>query len=223
MDALIFVASSRLILLAALALSCTGLRADANDVLERMLPICMSCHGQNGVSTNTDIPALAGQHENYLFDSLKEYQSPAGSSDLMRSMIGPLGDNELRALANYFASQPYIRQRQEIDPDKVIRGREVYERLCQICHRNGGRASAYAEYPLLAGQNIGFMRNTVQNILSRNRSVDIMKREMLALVSPDKVDDAIHFFAAQEVTPSDVVTAINQTARHKRRRFKQPQ
>ena len=190
------------------------------SALDRLLPACISCHGPNGVSTMNDIPALAGQHEDYLYDSLKEFRGQGGSSELMRSMLAALSDRELRTLANHFASQPYVRSKQTVNAEKVARGREVYQNLCVICHSDRGRSSAYPEYPLLAGQNLDYMRNTMLNILSRGRTVDIMKREMLALVSPEKVDDAIHFLAAQEVLPSEVRTHVRMAPRVTRRQIR---
>ena len=190
------------------------------SVLDRLLPTCLSCHGPKGVSVMNDIPSLAGQHEDYLYDSLKEFQGPEGSSELMRSMLAPLNDRDLRSLANYFASQAYVRSKQTVNPEKAARGREVYQNLCVICHSDRGRSSAYPEYPLLAGQNLDYMRNTMLNILSRGRTVDIMKREMLALVNQEKVDDAIHFLAAQEVLPSEVNTHVRSAPRIKRRQIR---
>lgn len=220
-DLFFFRLCQRTTLFAALTLSHPGItRAESPpSVLDTLLPVCTSCHGPNGVSAMSDIPALAGQNEDYLFNTLKKFQSPEGSSELMRSMLLPLNDGELRLLANYFAMQAYERNKQTIDGERVARGNEVYQGLCSICHSDRGRSTTYSEYPLLAGQNLEYMRNTMRNILSRGRAVDIMKREMLALVSPEKVDDAIHFFASQVISPGEVSTAIRMASKQKRRRL----
>jgi cytochrome subunit of sulfide dehydrogenase len=191
--------------------------AQTNPPIDHLLPICTSCHGANGVSENPEIPSLAGQHEDYLLLSIKGYQSAQGVSEVMRAMVGALNENEVRHLANHFAAQPYIRRKQAADPVKAEQGREVYLKLCQLCHRDEGRSSSYAEYPLLAGQSLDYLLLTMNRILSGSKSVDILKTEMLSLASPEKIDQAVHFFAAQEVDPSQVSTKVS--VPHKRRRF----
>lgn len=204
--------------LAALAFQLAPAYGQNNSDIEHLLPLCTSCHGESGVSSNPEIPSLAGQHEDYLLQSIKGYQSPQSVSEVMRGMVGALDENEVRLLANYFASQPYVRRKQAVDPVKAEKGREVYLKLCQLCHRDEGRSSSYAEYPLLAGQSLDYLLATMARILSGRKSVDIIKTEMLGLASAEKIDQAIHFFASQEVEPSQVSTNVN--SRHKRRRFK---
>lgn len=181
------------------------------------LPLCHSCHGENGVSSNPEVPSLAGQHEAYLSRSIKGYQSANAVSETMRAIVAPLKDDDIRRLAHHFAAQPYVRNKQAADPAKIEKGREVYLKLCQICHRDEGRSSSYADYPLLAGQSLDYLRLTMGRILDGQKKVDILKTEMLSLASPDRIDQAIHFFASQEVDPSQVTTNLRSVG--KRRRF----
>jgi len=73
---------------------------------------CASCHGAN-FSTPIDptYPKLAGQHPDYLFIALKEYQTDKNpqvgrNNAIMMGMARPFTHAEAKVLANYFATLP---------------------------------------------------------------------------------------------------------------------
>lgn len=193
---------------------------------EPELPVglCESCHGPNGASVTPGIPSLAGQNEPYLFDSLKELRSDRGSSPTMKGILAGRPDEELRRLARHFASLPYVRRPQEVDPARAARGREGYLKLCQLCHHDEGRSTTYGEYPLLAGQDLNYLLRVMGLILDGTRSVYAIKRDMISLANREQLDDAIHFFASQKVTPDQVTTvrASPEDKRSRRSRFRTP-
>lgn len=67
---------------------------------------CAACHGARGVSTNPQYPSLAGQHEDYLLLSLKEYKSGKRKNATMNAMAAPLTLEQMKKLAYYFSQQP---------------------------------------------------------------------------------------------------------------------
>lgn len=194
----------------------------AQDAPELPIALCETCHGAGGASQTPDIPSIAGQNEPYLLESLKELQGDRSSSPVMQGILRDRPVDELRGLARHFASRPYVRRPQEVDATKAARGREAYERLCQICHHDEGRSTTYAEYPLLAGQDMSYMLRTIRIILDGKRRVDAIKRDMLTLAKRDQIDDAIHYFASQNVAPDQVTTALigNTEKRTRRNRFR---
>jgi cytochrome c553 len=73
---------------------------------------CASCHGAN-FSTPIDpsYPKLAGQHNDYLYVALREYQTDKNrlvgrAMPIMIALLRPLTHTEARMLADYFASLP---------------------------------------------------------------------------------------------------------------------
>jgi cytochrome c553 len=73
---------------------------------------CASCHGAN-FSTPIDpsYPKLAGQHGDYLFVALKEYQTDKNpqvgrNNAIMMGMARPFTHAEAKILAQYFSSLP---------------------------------------------------------------------------------------------------------------------
>ena len=185
------------------------------------MAVCVGCHGAAGIASAEEIPSIAGQNEAYLYESLKNFKEGNRPSPQMRGIARELGDDEMRQLAHYFAHQPYVRSVQPADPARTARGKEVYVRLCQLCHLDDGKSTTYADYPLLAGQSLPYMLKEIKLILDKRRRVEIIKHEMLELVSRPQIEDAIHFFAGQRVAPDQVSnTATHPGKRTKHGRFR---
>ena len=84
--------------------------ADVAELLKK--GNCASCHGAN-FSTPIDptYPKLAGQHADYLFIALKEYQTDKNpqvgrNNAIMMGMAKPFTQAEAKQLAAYFATLP---------------------------------------------------------------------------------------------------------------------
>lgn len=77
---------------------------------ERLIPACNSCHGRKGEGNarSKGMPALAGQMAPYLTETLQAYRSGLRANDVywsMRSLSKDLTDEEIEALAQYYAAQ----------------------------------------------------------------------------------------------------------------------
>lgn len=72
------------------------------------VPACVSCHGPNGVGVAPSFPMLMGQNKDYLVNQLKAWKSdqrPPGVLGSMVTIAKGLTDEEIEAVASYFASQ----------------------------------------------------------------------------------------------------------------------
>lgn len=72
---------------------------------KRILPPCSVCHGSEGQGEKMDIPALAGQHADYLARTLSDYKSGGRHNDIysrMRLIAQQLSDAEIKELAEYY-------------------------------------------------------------------------------------------------------------------------
>ena len=73
---------------------------------------CASCHGANfNTPIDPSYPKLAGQHGDYLYVALREYQADKNplvgrNNAIMQGMARPFTPAESKILANYFASLP---------------------------------------------------------------------------------------------------------------------
>ncbi len=68
------------------------------------LGLCAGCHGETGKAVLADYPNLAGQNQRYLANSLRAYKTGERSNSAMRAMVGTLTENEIEALASYYAN-----------------------------------------------------------------------------------------------------------------------
>ena len=67
---------------------------------------CSPCHGVDGVARDEEVPNLAGQHEVYIYKQLEAFRSGQRKHKEMRYMSKTLTDEEMKALATYFATLP---------------------------------------------------------------------------------------------------------------------
>lgn len=196
-----------------------GLAAQTDDRFVALFASCAACHGADGTGVMPGAPALGGQNEPYLLEELRTLQGMQGHSAIMRGATSDLSDDDLQQLARYFASLPYVRHPQNVEPERVARGGKVFERVCALCHFSGGRGAIYENVPLLAGQNLDYMLNELDHIVQGRRHVEATKFGMLGRVSRDELEDALHFFASQLVDPNEVITSrIRSSGRNKRGR-----
>lgn len=76
---------------------------------ERGVPACVRCHGEDGQGVPPFFPPIAAQHLSYLTQELERFQEGDRANDplgLMRAVAQGLTDEELEAVAAYFASLP---------------------------------------------------------------------------------------------------------------------
>ncbi|HIF18173.1 MAG TPA: cytochrome c [Cycloclasticus sp.] len=72
---------------------------------EEKATACAACHGAVGVSASPMFPTLAGQHADYMVQTLKAYKSGKRKNPIMQGTAAALSDEDILNLAAYFASQ----------------------------------------------------------------------------------------------------------------------
>ena len=66
---------------------------------------CVGCHGVDGNSEVPTFPRIAGQYEDYLYQSLKSYKNGSRNNAIMNGVASTLNDDQMKKLSKYFASQ----------------------------------------------------------------------------------------------------------------------
>lgn len=144
--------------------------------------VCAACHGTTGTATAPIFPNLAGQRAEYLYWELVEYKRGALPESAMTPLAVSLGEQDMRDLAAYYASQqrePASAEAQAAtDPALAEAGRQLFLGgdpakgipPCQGCHGPqalgyplaaqpaGARLSPYALYPALRGQQAAYLQ-----------------------------------------------------------------
>ena len=64
---------------------------------------CAGCHGANGEGKAPN-PVLAGKAESEFVQAMQDYKSGKRANALMKTLAGPLSDQDIANLAAYYAS-----------------------------------------------------------------------------------------------------------------------
>ncbi|WP_299801987.1 cytochrome c [uncultured Shewanella sp.] len=68
--------------------------------------VCMTCHGEDGISTIDPYPNLRGQKMGYLISALKDYQSrqrTSGLAILMQQQADTLSEQDMKDISYYYS------------------------------------------------------------------------------------------------------------------------
>lgn len=170
--------------------------------------ICAGCHAIDGNSVIADNPKLAGQIPEYTYKQLRDFSSingnpPARVNAIMNSMVAPLSDDDMRALAHYYAGQK-LQPEAAQNPDTVEQGRDIWRGgiaskgvpACAACHGPTGSGMP-AQYPRIAGQFAKYTFEQLKAFRDGGRANDPaeMMRD-IALKMTDKEMQAVADYAA---------------------------
>jgi sulfide dehydrogenase cytochrome subunit len=153
---------------AALSLLCAGPAVQAADPIEGLARTCNNCHGVNGISAGGAMPSIGGQSEAYLKHIMMEWKSGARASATMTRLIKAYSDDDIAALAKYYAGKAWVPQVQAASAEVARKGKEATER-CETCHgvtggqpddettpRLNGQQAKYIELELMKYRDDGF-------------------------------------------------------------------
>jgi sulfide dehydrogenase cytochrome subunit len=91
------------LLLAFAALAATSSYA-AEPTGEAMAATCAACHGTHGKLGTMEYMPLAGMAETEFVRAMQDFRSGKRASTLMGHVANGFSDNEIRAMAKYFAN-----------------------------------------------------------------------------------------------------------------------
>lgn len=108
---------------------------------------CQGCHGPGGVSTNPDVPRLAGQIPSYVRLQLAAFRAKLRPSPVMQRVAANLKDQDIADLAAHFAARTPGAAWKSPDTALRARGEALFVRgdparnaiACAICHGQNGR------------------------------------------------------------------------------------
>ena len=158
---------------------------------------CAGCHGTRGHSSSP-MPIIAGLPEVYLKQTLRDYRSGKRPSTIMGRVARGYNDEEIDALAAFFASQVWISPKQDgLDSKMIKRGKRIHRDGCSTCHKDNGR---YQDdlVPRLAGQWRDYLEIVLEEYWLRERTMPHLL--MVIAVSELEKDDLgalASFYASQ--------------------------
>jgi cytochrome subunit of sulfide dehydrogenase len=190
------------------ALALPGIPALAADVQDLVKP-CAECHGENGASTEPDVPIIGGLSETYVNDSMIAYQEEErpcpeaeyesgdkkGQKTTMCEIAKKLDEKEIAKIAEYFAAQPFVRAKQEFDAELAAKGEQIHEESCKKCHAEGG-SLASDDSGILAGQWMPYLRQAFKEFSSGERPMDKKMKPKYEKLEPADLEALVNYYGS---------------------------
>jgi cytochrome c553 len=133
---------------------------------------CARCHGFDGASDGSGaFPRLDGQSPQYLAEQLRRFASGARQNALMQPIAKGLKDDEIEAVAQYYASLHAVPLPPRAVSEQVRNlGKQVAEvgdlsvrvQACESCHGPNGEGEPISAVPYLGGQYSHYIRVQIQ-------------------------------------------------------------
>jgi cytochrome c553 len=183
-----------------IAATCVVARADETSAKVRNIVAtrCAACHGVDGNSAAEIYPRLAGQYPQYLYKQLTQFKGgpgvrPLRHNAIMQGMVADLSDTDMKALAQYYASQKPS-QGAATNATLVEAGKAIYTHggaggapACISCHREMG-GGIEPDFPRITGQHEAYVNEQLHAWKSGERGG---KGKLMSLIVPLLSDDEI--------------------------------
>jgi len=195
-------------LILAIAFALSGAAAGAD--IDELLTFCQDCHGPAGVSSYGDVPTIAGQNASFIDKSLRSYQvwgRPCIKSEFrhgdtsrpktdMCQVAEGLTSEDIKAVSQHFAAQPFKPAAQAFDAAQASRGAALHQEHCELCHEQGGAVPDRG--PRLAGQWLPYLRKSLNFVPTGEHLVPPAMESAVADLSADDIDALMNFYASRQ-------------------------
>ncbi|CCQ73699.1 Cytochrome subunit of sulfide dehydrogenase [Magnetospira sp. QH-2] len=159
---------------------------------------CAGCHGTNGSSVGPASPNIAGFTEDYFIASMNDYKSGARSSTIMGRIAKGYSDDQVAAMAKFFAMQPLAPKPQETNAKLAKEGLHLHLMFCDTCHKDKGRKNGQG--PLLTGQMIPYTLYSFEDMMDDKRptptKMKLQLRHMKSLFGDEGSNALAHYYGS---------------------------
>jgi len=159
--------------------------------------ICQTCHGEDGNSTTTKYPKLAGQYAEYIQKQVNDFKSGDRKDPMMSAMVGSVeSEQDLLDIAAYFASQHKMKSEKPV-ANKVGQARFMDSANgCGACHGLNGKGMApdQSQAPVIGGQHKEYLVKQLKSFRKHTRTND--PAGMMGMVTGYMTDEEIEAVAS---------------------------
>ena len=196
------------VLICGAILLCSPAGAEVAEITDQ----CDECHGADGVSTETDVPSIAGISPFIIEEYMLEYRDEARicresnyrSGDLERPatdmcvVAKDLREDDITGIAEFYGSKEFVAVVQDFDADKAASGARIHRRGCEKCHSDGG-SYADDDASILAGQWMPYLKQVFADYVAGDRNMlDEKMKEKTAELRDEDTEALIHFYGSQQ-------------------------
>lgn len=165
--------------------------------IEPLARTCNGCHGVGGVSVAAPIPSIGGLPKAYLKRVMKQWKYGERTSITMDRIVKGFSDDQIDALAEYFARQPWVPTPQPAAEAVLAKGKAVAGDTCRDCHGLAGN-DPDVDAPLLNGQWAQYLELELMKYRSNEFKMPHRKMKKAARdMKPDDVSAAARYYGVQ--------------------------
>jgi cytochrome c553 len=179
-------------------------RADVQRGHAKVQEVCVSCHGETGVSISPEFPHLAGQSGAAIYKQLHDYRTGSRTHPLMTDIAKALPEEIIADVAAYYAGQPQRNPNPTTladPPPAIVQLVELGDPRrnippCAACHRAG--AGGPIETPVLAEQRAEYIVAQLRLYSAGERRNDVYARmrTIAAKLTPGELKGLAAYYGA---------------------------
>ena len=177
---------------AGLAAGGSAFAQDAFDV-EEAAAVCATCHGEDGVPVEPDIPVIWGQQFYYTYVQLRDYNSGLRANEIMQPMVADFDRDQLKALATHFSEKAWPKIAATPDPAKRAEAESAASSgECSQCHNT---YQGDSRVPRLAGQQEAYLARTMHEYKTKIRNNDPTMGSLMRTIDDADIDALANYLA----------------------------
>ncbi|HRP87340.1 MAG TPA: c-type cytochrome [Gammaproteobacteria bacterium] len=170
--------------------------------------VCAACHGDEAPSPFPSVPTIHGLPQavldNALFDfraTIRPCRKPdcgaaADCPDIdFCSIAAALSDEQISALASWYASRRFVAAGEPFDAALAARGAQLHQDKCDSCHTEGGTSST-EQATILRGQRKAYLRLALEDFRQERRVAVAEMDAMIRALSDDELTALVEFYAS---------------------------
>jgi sulfide dehydrogenase cytochrome subunit len=170
---------------------------------------CEDCHGKDGVSQEPTIPTIAGASSTFIVYALEAFRDKTwpcedvkypggahkGETSNMCKAAEKLSEGDMKQLAGYYADKPFVRAKQNFDPNLAKVGKGIHELHCEKCHEDGG-SSTEDDAGILAGQWMPYLEEQFKEYSAGKRPMPEKMKPKYQELSADDIKALIQYYGS---------------------------
>lgn len=163
---------------------------------------CAECHGDDGMGMGKPmVPIIAGMPAPHIEEAIYAYKDGARQcvrEPRMCEIVAALEDDDVFALADYFAAQERRFAGFEFDEALAAEGRVLHQERCAVCHWRPDDPDAAAALGIpLHGQRPDYLRFALEAYRSGRRTELLpAMNEQLESLEPGDFEALVNYYAS---------------------------
>ncbi len=162
---------------------------------------CVGCHGNDGASVGPASPVIAGLSKDYFIEVMQGFANGEVPSTIMGRIAQGYTEDEIKAMADFYGSKPFVKAKQDFDEKLVKKGGKLHDKYCEKCHSDGGQ-SAEDDSGVMAGQWTPYLRWTLAGYSDGHREMTKKMAKKLNKLIEKEGDKGINallaYYASQQ-------------------------